>query len=75
LTIGLVRDERRGLASSLNSVSNQLPRSIGPAIAGYLLNLGQFSLPFYIAAVFQGIYLLVYRRLFKNYEPNCANVE
>lgn len=75
LTMGLVRDERRGLASSLNSVSNQLPRSVGPAIAGYLLNLGQFNLPFYIAAVFQGIYLLLYRHVFKNYEPNGENVE
>jgi MFS family permease len=69
LTIGLVRDERRGLAASLNAVSFQLPRSVGPGIAGYLLEAGQFSLPFYAAAVLQGIYLIWYRRIFRFYEP------
>lgn len=68
LTIGLVRDERRGLASSLNSVSNQIPRSIGPGIAAYLIRLGQLSLPFYIATVLQAIYLLLYYRVFRHYE-------
>jgi MFS family permease len=69
LTIGLVRDERRGLAASLNAVSFQLPRSVGPGIAGYLLEAGQFSLPFYTAAVLQGIYLIWYKRIFRFYEP------
>lgn len=73
LTISLVQDERRGLASSLNAVSTQLPRSAGPAIAGYLLSLGQFSLPFYFAAFFQGIYLLLYHRVFHQFEPNHGN--
>jgi MFS family permease len=69
LTIGLVREERRGLAASLNAVSFQLPRSVGPGIAGYLLEAGQFSLPFYTAAVLQGIYLIWYKRIFRFYEP------
>ena len=73
LTMSLVRDERRGLASSLSAVSNQLPRSIGPTITGFLLSLGQFSLPFFMGAVFQGIYLLLYRRVFKNFEPAGEN--
>lgn len=75
LTVGLVRDERRGLASSLNAISFQLPRSVGPAVTGYLLNLGQFGLPFYVAAAFQGVYLLLYRRVFRNYEPGEQHVE
>jgi MFS family permease len=75
LTVSLVRDERRGLASSLNAISFQLPRSIGPTITGYLLDLGQFSLPFYIGAVFQAVYLALYRRVFKNYEPGEESIE
>ena len=69
LTVGLVRDERRGLAASLNAVSIQLPRSVGPSIAGYLLESGQFSLPFYAAAVLQSIYLFWYRKTFRFYDP------
>jgi MFS family permease len=69
LTVGLVRDERRGLATSLNAVSAQLPQSVGPTIAGYLLDVGQLTLPFYIAVVLQGIYLVSYERVFRHYEP------
>jgi len=69
LTVGLVREERRGLAASLNAVSFQLPRSVGPGIAGYLLQAGQFSLPFYAGAVLQAIYLVWYRKTFRLYEP------
>ena len=69
LTVGLVREQRRGLAASLNAVSFQLPRSVGPGIAGYLLQTGQFSLPFYAGAVLQAIYLVWYRRTFRFYEP------
>ncbi len=69
LTVGLVRDERRGLATSLNTVSLQLPRSAGPSISGYLLDAGQFSSPFYAAALLQIIYLIWYRHTFPKYEP------
>lgn len=69
LTVGLVRDQRRGLATSVSAVSGQAPRSVGPAITGYLLSVGLFTLPFYAAAVLQGIYLLLYRRVFRAYEP------
>ncbi len=66
LTVGLVRDERRGLATSLNAMSMQLPQSIGPSIAGYLFSAGQLELPFYAGAFFQGIYLIMYGRFFRN---------
>ncbi len=69
LTVGLVRDERRGFATSLNTVSLQLPRSAGPSISGYLLDAGQFSLPFFAAALLQIIYLFWYRQTFPKYEP------
>ena len=68
LAIGLVGDERRGLATSLNAASVQLPRSIGPGIAGYLLSLGEFALPFYVAAGLQGAYLILYNRAFRDFE-------
>jgi MFS family permease len=75
LAVGLVRDERRGLATSLNAVSLQVPRSVGPSIAGYLLDAGQFALPFYVAALLQGIYLVAYGRVFRDYEPGAIRPE
>ena len=65
LTVGLVRDERRGLATSLNAMSMQLPQSVGPSIAGFLFSTGQLELPFYVGALFQGIYLVMYGRFFR----------
>jgi MFS family permease len=73
LTVGLVRNERRGLATSLNAVSFQVPRSFGPGLAGYLFGAGQFSLPFYGAAILQTIYLFGYAIFFKGYEPPREN--
>ena len=66
LTVGLVRDERRGLATSLNAMSMQLPQSVGPSIAGFLFSEGQLELPFYAGAFFQGIYLVLYGWFFRN---------
>ena len=57
LTGGLVRDERRGLATSLNAVSMQLPQSVGPSIAGLLFKAGQLVLPFYIGALCQAAFI------------------
>lgn len=73
LTIGLVRDNRRGFATSLNAVSMQIPRSIGPSIAGFLFNSGQLELPFYAGALLQGIYLVLYGRFFRNYNKPASN--
>jgi predicted MFS family arabinose efflux permease len=66
LTVGLVRDERRGFATSLNAVSMQIPQSVGPSIAGYLFSAGQLQLPFFAGAFLQGIYLIMYGRFFRN---------
>ena len=67
LTVGLVGDERRGLATSLNAVSMQVPQSVGPSIAGYLFSAGDLALPFYIGALLQGVYVLAYGRFFREY--------
>lgn len=72
LSMGLVRDERRGLAASLNAVSFQLPRAGGPGISGYLLDSRLFSLPFYAAALLQIVYLIWYRSAFRAYEPSLS---
>ncbi len=69
LTVGLVREHRRGLAASLNVVSFLIPRSVGPGFSGYLLDLGLFGLPFYLAAALQSVYLVGYARFFRKYEP------
>ena len=69
MTVGLVRDERRGLATSLDAVSMQLPRSAGPSLAGYLLDMGCFTAPFLVAAALQAAYVLLYGRTFRDYEP------
>lgn len=52
--------ERRGLASSLQNISIQLPRAIGPVIGGALFHAGYLNLPFYISAVLQLAYLALY---------------
>lgn len=77
LAINLVSDSRRGLASSLNTVSMQLPQSAGPTVAGALLEAGQLTLPFYAAAVLQGLYLVLYRAFFRRYDvdPRTGNPE
>ncbi len=67
LTVGLVRDERRGLATSLNAVSMQLPQSLGPSAAGFLFGAGELELPFFAGAVFQGAYLAAYAWFFRGH--------
>jgi predicted MFS family arabinose efflux permease len=79
LTVGLVRDERRGLATSLNAMSMQLPQSLGPTISGLLFSAGELQLPFYVGALFQGIYLVMYSRFFRHQnqprEEKVLNIE
>ena len=64
LATGLTGDGRRGLASSLQSISMQVPRAAGPVLAGALFHAGWLSLPFVIGAAFQCAYLVLYARFF-----------
>jgi MFS family permease len=64
LVMGAVRGHRRGLAASVSGVSTQLPRAVGPWLAGLLFGAGWFAAPFLLASVFQAAYLLLYRRVF-----------
>lgn len=67
LVAGLTRDHRRGLAASLQNVSIQIPRAIGPLAAGIMLHAGMLTAPFIVAAVFQGAYLVLYARFFSGF--------
>ncbi len=58
--VGLVRDGRRGLASSLNAASQRLPQAVGPAIGGWMLSLGELDLPFFVAAGLQLLYVVLF---------------
>ena len=70
LVVSAVRNERRGLASSINALSGQIPQSIGPTLAGSLIGAGWFIAPFYMAAALQGLYLFFYRRAFRSLEAD-----
>lgn len=67
--VGLVRDHRRGLASSLNSVSQTLGAAAGPAVGGLLLAGGALTVPFLAAAALQLGYVVLFPRLLGRYEP------
>ncbi|HEX5960286.1 MAG TPA: MFS transporter [Rhodanobacteraceae bacterium] len=66
LAAGLTRVERRGLASSLQNISIQLPRAVGPAIGGALFHAGHLALPFLLGAALQLGYLILYARFFSH---------
>ncbi|MDA8443101.1 MAG: MFS transporter [Peptococcaceae bacterium] len=68
LGASLTRDKRRGFATSINAFSMRITSSIGPTIAGYLLDMNQFALPFYITAGLQFIYAGAYQKMFRSYE-------
>lgn len=73
LTMGLTRQHRQGMAATVNNVSIQVPRAIGPAIAGLMLHQGWLTAPFLVAAGFQLAYLIVYQRFFRGVEnPDSA---
>ncbi|HUZ75172.1 MAG TPA: MFS transporter [Stellaceae bacterium] len=61
----LVGASRRGLAASLNTISMQIPRALGPIIGGVLLDAGLLALPMLLTAALQSIYLVLYQRMFR----------
>ena len=69
LAVSLVDDSRRGLATSLNAVSMILPAAVGPVLAGFMLQGGHLEMPFFLAAALQLVYMVLYVRIFRRYEP------
>ena len=60
--------KRRGLASSVQNLSMQLPRAIGPLLGGALFHAGYLALPFYLGAALQLGYLLLFVVFFRDTE-------
>ena len=52
----------------------QLPRALGPLLAGALFHAGYLVLPFLLGAAFQATYLLLYARFFGAHEAAQAPV-
>jgi MFS family permease len=71
-SVGLVRDRRRGLASSLNAVSWNVPAAIGPAIAGWLIGMGSLVWPFVLAGGLQLGYVTLFPALMGRYDVGPA---
>ncbi len=73
--MGLVRDQRRGLASSLNALSRHLPSVFGPLVGGWVLGMRMFVLPFAIAAAMRGAYVVLLPRVMGPYLDVPGNQE
>jgi MFS family permease len=68
LSASLTRDQRRGFATSIYSLSTRLPSSIGPTISGAMFDAGLLRLPFTITAGLQLANAFIYQRLFRSYD-------
>jgi MFS family permease len=68
LAVSLVRDKRRGVAASINTISLRLPHAVGPSIAGIFLAAGYLTLPFFMGACTQLLYAIFYGTTFRRYE-------
>lgn len=68
LSSSLTRDHRRGFSVSMNALSVRLASAIGPSLSGYMLDMGIFTVPFFIAGSLQLISTLLYGRLFGKYD-------
>ncbi len=67
-SVGLVRDQRRGLASSLNAVSWSIPAALGPALGGYLIGMGSLVWPFVAASGLQLGYVILFPAIMGKYD-------
>ena len=68
LNLSLISDRRRGLAATLSALSTQIPRAVGPVIAGAAFSAGALIVPFYVASALQVIHIVAYRHVFGRYE-------
>jgi predicted MFS family arabinose efflux permease len=65
VNVGIVRPARRGFSAASANVALQIPRAIGPVVAGVCYEVGLFAEPFLAAAVFQAAYIWIYDRSFR----------
>lgn len=73
LFLGLVEKNKRGLAATVNSLSIQAPRALGPTIAGLFFEAEMLVTPFLIAGVLQGAYLIFFQRFFTNHNRGISD--
>lgn len=66
VNIGLVHPTRRGFSAASANVALQIPRAIGPVLAGLCYQAGLLAEPFLAAAVFQAAYVWIYHRSFRD---------
>jgi len=67
--MGIMSQEERGLASSINTVVWRIPNSITTVIGGLILATGRFDIPFYLATVFYVISISLFYTQFRNIRP------
>jgi predicted MFS family arabinose efflux permease len=67
--MGIMSQEERGLASSINTVIWRIPNSITTVIGGLILATGRYDIPFYLATVFYVISITLFYMQFKNIHP------
>ena len=65
VTARLVRNHRRGFAGAISSIARQVPRSLGPLVAGVMMDSGWLAAPFLLGASFQAAYLYLYQSRFR----------
>lgn len=67
-SIGLVGDERRGLAASLTGLSMRLPAALGTAVGGLFFAARAFIAPFVLAAAIQLLFVVLYGTVLRPYQ-------
>lgn len=72
-SVGLVRDQRRGFASSLNALSWGLPAAVGPALGGWIIGMGSLIWPFILAAALQLGYVILFPTMMGRYDTSGQN--
>ncbi|MEM0016661.1 MAG: MFS transporter [Saccharolobus sp.] len=61
-----VREEERSRISSMLQLIDAIPRSIGPSLTGYLFDIGNLSVPFFITGTLYLISTLLFYTFFKD---------
>ncbi len=67
--MSIIDPETRGVASAINSVVWRLPNSGSTAVGGWLLDSGQFVLPFFLAAGFYITSIAAFYAVFRHVVP------
>jgi len=67
--MGIVTKEERGFASALNSLIWRLPNSVSTIVGGWLLEDGEYELPFFIATAFYAVGIGLFYKMFKDVAP------